>query len=344
MDRDARIQKLHQLLRERIVVIDGAMGTMIQALELSPEDFGGPNYDGCNEYLNLTKPDVIRNIHQSYLTAGADIIETNTFGSTPLVLAEYQLADQSYDISRAGASLAREVADAFSTPEWLRFVAGSMGPTTKAISVTGGVSWDDLAEHYRVQAVGLIQGGVDLLLIETSQDTLNVKAALEGIDQAFEETGQQVPVSIQCTIEAMGTMLGGQDIEAFYASVCGRELLWIGMNCATGPTFMRDHLRTLAAISRFPIAVVPNAGLPDENGQYNETPEVLSSVISFYAREGWVNIIGGCCGTDYEHINSLLEIAHNQSPRQLKFAPLLIDINSIRNSIPGRGENRASVN
>ncbi|MEE2700632.1 MAG: methionine synthase [Chloroflexota bacterium] len=317
MDRDARIQKLHQLLRERIVVIDGAMGTMIQALELSPEDFGGPNYDGCNEYLNLTKPDLIRTIHQGYLTAGADIIETNTFGSTPLVLAEYQLADQSYEISRAGASLAREVADAFSTPEWLRFVAGSMGPTTKAISVTGGVSWDGLAEHYKVQAVGLIQGGVDLLLIETSQDTLNVKAALEGIDQAFEETGQRVPISIQCTIETMGTMLGGQDIEAFYTSVCGRELLWIGMNCATGPTFMRDHLRTLAAISRFPIAVVPNAGLPDENGQYNETPEVLSSVISFYAREGWVNIIGGCCGTEYEHINSLLEIAHNQPPRQL---------------------------
>ncbi len=315
MTNNTRIQTLHRFLQERILVVDGAMGTSIQAMGLTAQDFGGAQYEGCNEHLNLTKPTAIQSIHRSYLEAGADIIETNTFGSTPLVLAEYGLAEVAREISRAGAAIARQVADAFSTPDRPRFVAGSMGPTTKAISVTGGATWDALAEHYRVQAAGLMEGGSDFLLIETSQDTLNVKAALEGIDQAFAELGYRVPVAVQCTIEAMGTMLGGQDIEAFYTSIAHRDLLWVGMNCATGPEFMRDHLRTLAAISRFPVAAIPNAGLPDENGCYNETPEMIARTLAGYIREGWVNVIGGCCGTTAEHIQRLVAIAGGQPAR-----------------------------
>ncbi|MBI4197969.1 MAG: methionine synthase [Chloroflexi bacterium] len=308
---------MHQALQERILVVDGAMGTAIQALGLSAADFGGPQYEGCNEHLNLTRPDAIQGIHRGYLEAGADIIETNTFGSTPLVLAEYGLAEVAREISRAGAAIARQAADAFSTTERPRFVAGSMGPTTKAIILQpkDGVTWDALAEHYRLQATGLMEGGVDFLLMETSQDTLNVKAALEGIDRACAGLGYRVPVAVQCTIEAMGTMLGGQDIEAFYTSIAHRDLLWVGMNCATGPEFMRDHLRTLAAIARFPVAVIPNAGLPDENGCYNETPEMIARTLADYVRQGWLNVIGGCCGTTAGHITRLVEVARGQPPR-----------------------------
>ena len=317
MDREIRIQRLRQLIQERIVVLDGAMGTAIQARDLTADDFGGPDYEGCNEYLNITRPDVIRDIHRAYFQAGADITETNTFGSTPLVLDEYGLGERAREISRVAAEIARAAADDLSTEERPRFVAGSMGPTTKAISVTGGVTWDDLAEHYRAQAAGLIEGGVDMLLVETSQDTLNVKAALEGIDQAFVELGVEVPVSVQATIETMGTMLGGQDIESFYRSVAHRDLLWMGMNCATGPEFMRDHARTLAQISRFPIAVIPNAGLPDEDGIYNETPEKLASTMSDYMDEGWVNVVGGCCGTVADHIHRLADTAQGKAAHVL---------------------------
>ncbi|MBI4311232.1 MAG: methionine synthase, partial [Chloroflexi bacterium] len=316
MTHNTRIQQLRQALQERILVVDGAMGTAIQGLGLTAADFGGPQYEGCNEHLNLTRPDAIQGTHRGYLEAGADIIETNSFGSTPLVLAEYGLADKAREISRAAAAIARQAAVAFSTPQRPRFVAGSMGPTTKAISVTGGVTWEALAEHYRVQAAGLIEGGADFLLVETSQDTLNVKAALEGIDRACAELGYRVPVAVQCTIEAMGAMLGGQDIEAFYTSIAHRDLLWVGMNCATGPEFMRDHLRTLAAISRFPVAVIPNAGLPDENGCYNETPEMIARTLAEYIRQGWVNVIGGCCGTNAGHIARLAAIAQGRPPRK----------------------------
>ena len=212
---------------------------------------------------------------------------------SPLVLGEYGLADKAQEINKIASELAREVAKEYSSPSHLRFVAGSMGPTTKAISVTGGVTWDELAEHYHIQALGLIQGNADFLLLETSQDTLNVKAALEGIDRASSELKIEIPVAVQCTIETMGTTLGGQDIESFYTSIAHRDLLWIGMNCATGPAFMRDHLRTLSNISRFPIAAIPNAGLPDENGAYNETPETLAGTLEDYLNYGWTNIIGG---------------------------------------------------
>ena len=211
-----RIEKLRSLLQSNIVVIDGAMGTSIQDLDLSEEDFGGQQYDGCNEYLNLINPDCIRGIHRTYIEAGANIIETNSFGSTPLVLSEYGLGHMAYEISLSASKLAKETAKEYETDGKMVFVAGSIGPTTKAISVTGGISWDDLSENYYVQAKGLVDGGSDLLLIETSQDTLNVKAALIAIDKLSEEMGYEIPTAVQCTIETMGTTLGGQDIEAFF--------------------------------------------------------------------------------------------------------------------------------
>ncbi len=311
-----RTSALKALLRERILVVDGAMGTSIQDQQLGPEDFGGPEYEGCNEYLVVTRPDVITGIHHGFLNAGADIIETNTFGATSVVLAEYDLAHEARRLNLVAARLAREAAEAASSVERPRFVAGSMGPTTKTISVTGGISFDELAESYQEQAAGLIEGGADVLLLETSQDTMNIKAGLEGIDRAFAELGQQIPVAVQGTIEAMGTLLAGQDVEALYTSISHRDLLWIGLNCATGPEFMTDHIRTLASLSAFPVACIPNAGLPDEDGKYNETPEMMAATIGRFVEAGWLNLVGGCCGTVSEHIGLLAEVAAGKPPRE----------------------------
>ena len=308
-------KRLMDLLRRRILIAGDANGTRIQALDLSEEDFGGPEYEGCNEYLNVLRPQIVQDIHRSYLEAGVDIVITNSFGSTPLVLDEYGLGHRALEISEAAARNARQAVDEFSTPERPRLVAGSMGPTTRSISVTGGITWDELREHYFVQASGLWEGGADLLLVETSQDTLNVKAALAAIDDLSDKLGVEVPVAVQCTIETMGTTLGGQDVEAFYSSVSHRNLLWVGMNCSTGPEFMRDHLRTLASISRFPVSVIPNAGLPDEDGNYNETPDKFSQTLLSFVREGWVNVLGGCCGTTPEHLRPLVEAVANTAPR-----------------------------
>ena len=318
MIKNPRHEQLKSLLKERVLVIDGAMGTAIQALDLSPDDFGGPELEGCNENLVLTRPDAITRIHEGYLDAGADILETNTFGATSVVLAEYGLSHEALNINRKAAQLARKAADAASTADKPRFVAGSMGPTTKSISVTGGINFDELAESYREQALGLIEGGADILLLETAQDTINVKAGLEGIDRAAAETGQPVAVAVQGTVEPMGTLLAGQDAEAFYTSLAHRDLLWVGFNCATGPEFMTDHLRTLAELSRFPVACVPNAGLPDENGRYNESPEMMAGTVGRFIREGWVNLVGGCCGTTPEHIGLLRESADGSNPRQVQ--------------------------
>jgi len=295
--------------------MDGAMGTAIQGKDLGPVDFGGPEYEGCNEYLIITRPDVISDIHQSYLDSGADIIETNTFGATSVVLAEYDLSHEASRINIEAALLARKVADQSSQPNKPRFVAGSMGPTTKTISVTGGITFDELATAYEEQAAGLIEGGVDLLLLETSQDTINVKAGLNGIDRALSKLNLDIPIAVQGTIEPMGTLLAGQDAEALYTSLAHRDLLWIGFNCATGPEFMTDHIRTLAALSRFPTACIPNAGLPDEDGKYNETPEMLASTLGRFIESGWVNVIGGCCGTGPEHIQLLAETVQQKSTR-----------------------------
>ncbi len=312
-----RIAALRDLLTRRIVLLDGATGTSIQGMNLHASYFGGPHLDGCNENLVSTSPDRIRELHRGFLAVGADIIETNSFGSTSIVLAEYELADRARELNRLAARIAREEADAAATPERPRFVAGSMGPTTRSISVTGGVTFDELAAAYQEQAEGLIEGGVDLLLLETVQDSINCKAGLIGIDRALEATGSAAGVAISGTIEAMGTLLAGQDIEAFYATFAHRDLLWIGLNCATGPDFMTDHLRTLAAISRFPVACVPNAGLPDEEGCYNETPDTLAHKLERFIANRWVNVVGGCCGTTPTHIAALARVASAGAPREI---------------------------
>ena len=315
MEQQKRIETLKGLIQERILVLDGAMGTSIQARELGPDDFGGPVYEGCNEHLVITRPDVIGSIHQSFLDAGADIVETNTFGATSVVLAEYDLAPEARQVNLEAARLARGLCDASSTVDKPRFVAGSMGPTTKSISVTGGITFDELVANYQEQAEGLVEGGVDVLLLETGQDMLNIKAGLVGIDLAFDRLGRKVPVAVQGTVEPMGTLLAGQDAEAFYTSLAHRDLLWVGFNCATGPAFMTDHIRTLAALSRFPVACVPNAGLPDEDGNYNETPEMMAATIGRFLEAGWNNLIGGCCGTTPEHIRLLVQLAAGRPPR-----------------------------
>ena len=317
MESMERIENLKSALRERILVVDGAMGTAIQSFDLGSDDFGGAEYEGCNEHLVLTRPDVIEAIHRGHLDAGADIIETDTFGSTAIVLAEYDLAHEARRLNQVAAALARRVADDAATPDKPRFVAGSMGPTTKTISVTGGVTFEELADSYHTQAAGLIEGNCDVLLLETGQDTLNIKAGLEGIDRAFAELGREIPVAVQGTVEPMGTLLAGQDVESLYVSLAHRDLLWIGINCATGPAFMTDHIRTLASISRFPVSCVPNAGMPDEDGKYNETPEAMAETLGRFADSGWVNLVGGCCGTVNGHIHLLGETVEGKAPRQI---------------------------
>ncbi len=312
-----RINLLRSLLAQRIVVLDGATGTSIQGMNLHAGYFGGPNLDGCNENLVVTSPDKVSELHRSFLAAGADIIETNSFGSTSVVLAEYGLEQQARELNRIAAQLARAEADAFSTAERPRFVAGSMGPTTKSISVTGGVTFDQLADSYQEQAEGLIAGGADLLLLETVQDAINCKAGLIGIGRAIEHTGVPAGIAVSGTIETMGTLLAGQDIEAFYTAIANHDLLWIGLNCATGPDFMTDHLRTLAEISRFPVACVPNAGLPDEEGNYNETPASLAAKLDRFVASGWVNLVGGCCGTTPAHVGALAEMAAGRPRREI---------------------------
>jgi 5-methyltetrahydrofolate--homocysteine methyltransferase len=321
-----RIAALREALTRRILVLDGATGTHLQRQPLTAADFGGAHYEGCNEHLVLTRPDVVLAMHRGYLAAGCDIVETNTFGATPLVLAEYGLEGRAFEINKRAAELARQAAAEFSTPERPRWVAGSMGPTTKAISVTGGVTFDELERAFHDQAAGLIAGGVDYLLLETCQDTRNVKAAMLGIQRAIagcpreaslaqEEGAPDVPIAISCTIEPMGTMLAGQGVEAFYASIAHFPLLYVGLNCATGPAFMTDHVRSLAELAKVPVAVMPNAGLPDAEGRYLETPAMMSAVLSRFVEHGWVNLVGGCCGTEAEHVRAFAELARGKPPR-----------------------------
>jgi 5-methyltetrahydrofolate--homocysteine methyltransferase len=312
-----RAEALQEILAERILVLDGATGTWLQGQDLTAEDFGGPDLEGCNENLVLTRPDVILRMHQEYLDAGADMVETDTFGGTPLVLAEYDLAGKAIEINRRAAEIAREAATKFSTPGRPRFVAGSMGPTTKAITVTGGASFEDMIVHYRTQALGLLTGGSDVLLIETTQDTRNLKAGLIGVEQAFAEVGWRAPIMVSATIEPMGTMLAGQAVDAFYTSVMHAPLLSVGINCATGPEFMTDHIRSLSALAKTLTSCYPNAGLPDADGKYSETPESIARELSRFMREGWVNIVGGCCGTTPAHIRKLAAAAEGFKPRRV---------------------------
>jgi 5-methyltetrahydrofolate--homocysteine methyltransferase len=302
------VTTLREALGGRILVLDGAMGTMIQAAALGPDDFGGAEYEGCNEFLNLTRPDVIRGIHAAYLDAGADLISTNTFGCAPYVLAEYGLAERAHEITLAAARIAREAAGD-------RFVLGAMGPSTRSISVTRNVTFDEVREAYALQARALIEGGVHALLLETGQDTLNLKAAAIGVQAAMAERGVALPLMVSATIEPMGTMLAGQSVEALYVSLQHLGLFSIGLNCATGPEFMTDHLRTLAGLATCFVSVYPNAGLPDERGQYGETPESLTFKLRRFVEEGWVNIVGGCCGTTPAHIAEIARLVRHRPPR-----------------------------
>ncbi|WP_226585544.1 methionine synthase [Halobacillus litoralis] len=302
-------------LEKKILILDGAMGTMLQEADLSPEDFGGEAYDGCNEYLNLTFPALLDSIHSRYLEAGADIIETNTFGATSLVLDEYDLGHLAEEINIEAAKIAKKAAERYSTPARPRYVAGAMGPTTKTLSVTGGTTFDALADAYEEQVRGLIKGDVDLLLLETSQDMLNVKAAFLGITRASESLEKELPLIISGTIEPMGTTLAGQSIEAFYLSLEHMKPSVVGLNCATGPEFMRDHLRSLSDLATTAVSCYPNAGLPDEDGNYHETPESLAAKVAGFAEKGWLNLVGGCCGTTPDHIRAIADAVEGYPPR-----------------------------
>jgi 5-methyltetrahydrofolate--homocysteine methyltransferase len=310
-----RSERLAQQLRRRILVLDGAMGTMIQARGLSAADFGGAQYEGCNEHLNLTRPDVIGDIHATYLEAGADLISTNTFGCAPYVLAEYGLADRCHEISLAAARLCRAAADRALAPERPRFAIGAMGPGTRTITVTANVTFEEVRDGYYRQARALIEGRVDALLLETCQDTLNVKAAAIGVKQAMAEAGVALPLMISGTVEPMGTMLAGQGVDAFFASIEHLAPFSIGLNCSTGPEFMTDHLRTLAGLATCFVSVYPNAGLPDEHGHYEETAESLALKMRRFVDEGWVNVVGGCCGTTPSHIRELARLVAGRVPR-----------------------------
>ena len=306
---------LKELLSQRILVLDGAMGTMLQQRNLTAADFGGPALEGCNENLVQTRPDVVLDIHRKYFEAGADIVETNSFGSTPLVLAEYGLQADALELNKRAAALARQAAEEFSTQGKPRFVAGSMGPTTKAITVTGGVTFEGLLDSYYVQAKGLIEGGSDLLLVETCQDTRNIKAAILAMQKLSKEIGIRVPFVVSVTIEPMGSMLAGQTVEAMWASLRHAHPLAFGMNCATGPEFMTDHIRTLSTVTGEFVSCYPNAGLPDEEGKYLETPTSLATQLEKFVNHGWLNLVGGCCGTTEKHIRAIAQMVEGKRPR-----------------------------
>jgi len=306
---------IQDLLKERVLLLDGAMGTCLQQKNLSAEDFGGAELEGCNENLVLTRPDIIESIHADYFRAGADIVETNSFGATPLVLNEYDLGHKAIEINVAAAQAARRAAKSVDAQGRHLMVAGSMGPTTKAISVTGGITIPELIENYRVQTLGLIQGGVDFLLLETAQDTVNLKCGVMGIYQALEELDTQIPLMVSVTIEPTGTMLAGQGVEAVATSLSHLPLLAIGMNCSTGPEFMTSHVRALSELVSVPVMCMPNAGLPNENGKYVESPQDMGKILAHFAEKQWVNFIGGCCGTSPEYIAHFHQIRQAFKPR-----------------------------
>jgi 5-methyltetrahydrofolate--homocysteine methyltransferase len=315
-NRNESAKALRALLEDRILVLDGAMGTMLQQRHLTAADFGGAALEGCNENLVRTRPDVVLDIHRKYFEAGSDIVETDTFGGTPIVLAEYGLAADAHELNKRAAELARQAAEEFSTPARPRFVAGSMGPTTKAITVTGGVTFEGLRDAYYVQTKGLVEGGADFLLVETCQDTRNIKAALLAIQKLSREIGMHVPTIISVTIEPMGSMLAGQNIEAMWASLRFAKPLAFGMNCATGPEFMTDHIRTLSQLTNEFVSCYPNAGLPDEEGKYLETPTSLAAQLEKFVDHGWLNLVGGCCGTTEQHIRAIAQMVERKKPRR----------------------------
>jgi 5-methyltetrahydrofolate--homocysteine methyltransferase len=312
-----RFEALQNILEHRVLILDGAMGTMLQQRHLTAADFGGAALEGCNEMLLRTRPDVVLDIHRAYFTAGSDMVETNSFNGARVSLGEYGLQDQAYELNVIAAKLARQAAGEFSKPGRPRFVAGSMGPTTRAISVVGGITFPDLTEAYYEQARGLLDGGADVLLVETANDTRSVKAALLAIERLRRERGQRIPTMVSGTIELTGTMLAGQPADAFCASIAHADLISIGLNCATGPELMVDHLRTVNEMSPVRVSCYPNAGLPNDEGKYLETPESLAGQLERFIANGWINIVGGCCGTTDAHIKAIAQMAEGKKPRAL---------------------------
>ena len=329
-------------LADHVVVFDGAMGTSVQACHLGPTDFGGETLNGCNDYLVITRSDVIESIHASFLEAGAEAIETDTFRSNRITMREYGLQDRIVEINQAAAAVARRVADRFTRETGLpRFVAGSIGPSgmlpSTADPTLSNITFEELVDVFREQSVGLIQGGADLLLIETQQDILETKAAVHGAWRAFEETGIRIPLQVQITLDTSGRMLLGTDIAAALATLeCLPVVDVIGLNCSTGPDYMREPARYLCEHSRKPISVIPNAGLPlnvDGVAVYPMKPVPLSETLAEFVTELGVNAVGGCCGTVPEHIREIADRVRGLKPkvREIEFEPM---ISSAMRAIP----------
>jgi len=332
-----RGQALPGILQQRIMVLDGAMGTMIQRFKLDEAQYRGARFNdfhkdikGNNELLSLTRPDVITDIHERYLAAGADMIETNTFGATAIAQADYDMADLAFEMNLASAKLARAACDKFSSPDKPRFALGALGPTPKTASISPdvndpgarNVTFEELRASYYEQVDALVQGGVDALLVETIFDTLNAKAALFAIDEFFEASGQRLPIIISGTVtDASGRILSGQTVTAFWHSVRHAQPLAIGLNCALGATLMRPYIQELnrAAPDTF-ISCYPNAGLPNPMSDtgFDETPEVTSRLVGEFAAEGLVNIVGGCCGTTPDHIGAIHQVVAPLAGRTLQ--------------------------
>ena len=331
------ILDIHEILKERILVLDGAMGTMIQRYRLQEADFRNEelknhphSLHGNNDLLSVTRPDIIKEIHRQYFEAGADIAETNTFSSTSIAQADYGLesADWIYRLNFESAKIAREVADELSQrePQKPRFVAGSIGPTNKTASLSPdvndpgyrAVSFDELRDAYKLQAKALMEGGSDLLLVETVFDTLNAKAAVKAIEELKFEYNRDIPVMVSGTItDASGRTLSGQTTEAFLISLSHINLFSVGLNCALGASQLRPYLQILSHKADFNVSAHPNAGLPNEFGEYDQTPEEMGKQVEEYMKEGLVNVIGGCCGTTPDHIREIVRIAKNYEPRKV---------------------------
>jgi 5-methyltetrahydrofolate--homocysteine methyltransferase len=322
---------LQTIARERILILDGAMGSMLQDYRLDEAGYRGTRFSdwahplkGNNDLLNLTQPQIVQEIHAKYFAAGADLVETNTFNAQTVSMADYGMESLVRELNLAGAQLARKAADAYSTPDKPRFVAGAVGPTNRTLSLSPDVNrpayraitFDELAIAYQEQVEALIEGGVDVLLVETIFDTLNAKAALFAIQDAFAATGKEVPIMISGTItDASGRTLSGQTTEAFLISMSHMPLLSIGLNCALGAKDLRPYLQTLAANTPFLISAYPNAGLPNAFGGYDETPTQMADAVTEYLDLGIVNILGGCCGTTPDHIREFAARAEGRQPR-----------------------------